>query len=988
MKKITGLILMLMTAFQMNAFAQNAEIVGVSSSSYYQSYKAQNAVDGDPSTYWLSSSDATTIETKYSEKYLQLDLGECKSISAVELSARNNANAYERSDFELRFSNSADFRNYVKVPCVITTAKYPERLMVGVAYENGETYRKEIDLPDKYRYVRYVKLYDKTNFNASISEIKVETEEAEEVENTNHNDFEIDASFKDAAGDKTNIYLKNSNMFFAGDIKNNTNADAQIYCLTATYNTDGRLSAAAVEEKKVVAGENADFKMAVSLDSDVAKVSGYVFEKNNLTPLCQRYNTVTYYTQKPLDIFVSQQNGNDANDGTILKPLKTLAVAETKAQSLNSKGAVNVYIKNGEYFVTETYIISKNGRNITYKGFGNEETMLSGGTKVTDFIHEGNGVYSANVDLEYISDIYVNDERRYVASSDILLGESSILDTTNKVYGPVVKSEFLPQNLSYAEGMEIFYPAVGWRSYTLKLDAITESDGDYLFNVKENVVIADRSTYSDILIDFDERPFYLRNSKQLLDEEGEWYFDKMQKKLYYMPYSDEDIDECEIYASGAVDTIIRLADGVYYRNFENLTFAHTGWKKAYENGELRWQGNEQILPANSSYGSVPHNIPIPAALQASFSNYINVTNCIFKHTGGAGLVLSGTTKNNTISGNVFYDIADSSMYIGYNNKGYKFKASNTKITNNVITDTGKKYYTASALTVYGAGSTYISHNDISDCPYTGIHIGPLMWSNEFTSDSTADHDIGEYSGDIHVENNSIHEIAKTNVDGGAIYTLGHNHGSTIIGNYIKNQYVDYSAIYNDDGSACFEIRDNVSENVPGWLFHWNDEIFFVNASNNYSTTNENYGGLKSLQSSIEDVNIFSSDNKPAAVNEIIANAGLEDEYAQKIGKYIPTEPETVAPEFEAIHINTQVGVQTMLNAGFEANDSGRYRWKAIGSNNSNVSFKDTLTPYWEKGMQFEKIYATFDAAGTYEILCQADDGRGIVYANKITVTVE
>ena len=76
MKKIAGLILMLLTAFQMNAFAQNAEIVGVSSSSYYQywftSHKSQNAVDGDPSTYWLSSSDATTIETKYSEKYLQL----------------------------------------------------------------------------------------------------------------------------------------------------------------------------------------------------------------------------------------------------------------------------------------------------------------------------------------------------------------------------------------------------------------------------------------------------------------------------------------------------------------------------------------------------------------------------------------------------------------------------------------------------------------------------------------------------------------------------------------------------------------------------------------------------------------------------------------------------------------------------------------------------------------------------------------------------
>jgi len=481
---------------------------------------------------------------------------------------------------------------------------------------------------------------------------------------------------------------------------------------------------------------------------------------------------------------------------------------------------------------------------------------------------------------------------------------------------------------------------------------------------------------------------FAENIREELSQEGEWYFDKSEKKLYYIPYSDEVIDECEIYASGAVDTIIRIENGKYYRNFENLTFAHTGWKNAAANGEVRWQGNQQILPSASSLGSAPHNIPIPGALQASFSNNIKVKDCVFKHTGGAGLVLSGPTKNNVIDGNVFYDIADSSMYLGYNNKSYKYKASNINVTNNVITGTGKKYYTASAVTVYGAEKTYISHNDISDCPYTGIHVGPLMWDNEFTSESSAEHNAGEYSGDIHIENNRIHEIAKTNVDGAAIYTLGHNHDSTIRGNYIKNQYMDYSAIYNDDGSACFEIKDNVSENVPGWLYHWNDDIFFVNASNNYSTTNENYGGLKSLQSSIEDVNIFSSDNKPEVVNQIIANAGLENEYAQKIGKYIPNEPEVVVPEFENVYINTQTNVETMLNAGFEANDSNRYCWKAIGSNSSKVSFKDSLTTYWNKGMQFDKIYAMFSTAGTYEILCQADDGRGNIYANKITVTVK
>ena len=356
--------------------------------------------------------------------------------------------------------------------------------------------------------------------------------------------------------------------------------------------------------------------------------------------------------------------------------------------------------------------------------------------------------------------------------------------------------------------------------------------------------------------------------------------------------------------------------------------------------------------------------------------------------GGVGLVFSGAMNSCEVSGNVFYDIADTAMYLGfYNVRGYSSAVANkVNVSNNVITGTGKKY-SVPALTIYGTKNTSITHNDISDCPYSGIFIGAPMWDNNLAG-VTAEHNADSYAFNNNVSYNKIHEVCKKNVDGAGIYTVCHNHGTVIHDNYIKNQYLDYSALYNDDGSACYTMYNNVSENVPGWLYHWNDEILFINAYDNYSTTNEVYVELESSKETVEDVNIFKSDNKSEAVKNIIANAGLENEYAVKIGKYIPEPTDVAKYEFDSMNISTAVGEQTMLRAGFKANDSGRYRWKAIGSNSSKVSFKDSLTGYWNKGMQFDKIYATFSATGAYEVVCEADDGRGNVYANKIIVIAE
>lgn len=935
-------------------------------------YQAEKAYDGDSETYWMCGSG---------EKYLQLDLNEERIISAIELSSRHDVdNIEERTNFEIWLSNDVEFNNYVVVPCVSTQTN-SQRVRIGKPYGFKATYRKEIDLPDRYRYVRYVKF----SGLSTISEINVLTADTEfEKQTTDDLNFKITSEFIDATGDITDKAVENSTISYTGEIINSSAKDTAISIIEAAYDKDGKMQSIDVDQTFLKKGESYDFDCCVKASN--GDVKSFILEQGTIKPLFSE-TIAKKYVDENNSLYVSQENGNDSNNGSVLKPFKTIEKAKEAANKIKGNKDIHICIKNGYYNVKSPIEItaedsgSENGR-IIYEGYGVDETIISAGINVEGLKKGEDGIYYAEVkDADNISDLYINGQRRNIASSETLVALDEVYDTENNIYGPIVSKEQLPENIEYDMGMEIYYPSVNWRSYSLKLEKITDNDKNYILNVEKSVPVSDRSTYN-LLEKFDARAFYLRNSKQLLDEEGEWYFDEELSILYYKPYAYEDMETCNVTLSG-IDTIFNIKSAKHIK-FDGLTFAHTGWQDAILKGEMRWQGHNQVLP-------VQYAMP-PSAVEASYSQYIDISNCIFKNLGAVGIGFEWGMKNCNINGNIFYDIADGAMYLGnYRDiEDSKFGKNETDLTenvnvkNNVITNVGEEYHTTAALQVYAGKNIIIEHNDISDCPYTAISLGPLVWDNNLET-SDENHDSGMY-GFNRICNKRIHEVSKLNPDGGAIYTMGHNHGTVISGNYIKNQYMDYGAIYNDKGSACFEIYDNVLENVPGWFYEWSEEIYFIKAHNNYSTTDETYGGLFCRKSEIEDVKLYETHNKPEYVSKIIAAAGLETRFKER--ENIIRTPEITSPVFdETVRAIANVGENIILKANFASNDSGRYRWRVIGSNKSEVMFKDTLHGWLKKGRQFEKIYASFAKPGAYEIICEADDGRGYIYVSKQYVTV-
>jgi hypothetical protein len=103
----------------------------------------------------------------------------------------------------------------------------------------------------------------------------------------------------------------------------------------------------------------------------------------------------------------------------------------------------------------------------------------------------------------------------------------------------------------------------------------------------------------------------------------------------------------------------------------------------------------------------------------------------------------------------------------------KHTANNTA-SHNTILNVSQEYHGTASLIVGYTQRTLITHNELGHVSYSGIS---LSWGWGAAS----------FAGNNHIANNHIHHIMCGELlDGGAIYTLGPQPGSTCHGNYLHN----------------------------------------------------------------------------------------------------------------------------------------------------------------------------------------------------------
>ncbi len=294
--------------------------------------------------------------------------------------------------------------------------------------------------------------------------------------------------------------------------------------------------------------------------------------------------------------------------------------------------------------------------------------------------------------------------------------------------------------------------------------------------------------------------YYLENKIEFLDTPGEWYLDREQSRLYYLPFPHEAIASTEIVApvlhtlmllAGEVDKDISVSN----LQFNNLTFAHTDWHlSSFESGY-----------SQNAWG-------VGSAVVANGINNCHWHYCNWKHLGGYGIELFRRCQHNQIVSCSFYDLGAGGIKIGerkiYRPQVLQEQASHHNlVTRNHIYNGGKFFPSAIGIGVASSHHNSISYNHIHNFYYTAISIMG-DWGFELTQ---AHNNV--------VEHNYVHHIGKLSYedrpllsDLGGIYVVGNQPGTIISHNKVHDIYgVRYGGwgIYLDEGSSNVLVKDNL-----------------------------------------------------------------------------------------------------------------------------------------------------------------------------------
>jgi hypothetical protein len=495
----------------------------------------------------------------------------------------------------------------------------------------------------------------------------------------------------------------------------------------------------------------------------------------------------------------------------------------------------------------------RDGHRVIYRARPGETAVLSGGRRVEGWQPEEGGRYRARVDLPNFRQLWVNGRRAQRARGEPPAlepwGRHEATITPSPGREPAGTLEVTAEAgyvtseaglLGWANPADIefgYYNA--WSHMICRVDRILR-DGDRarIVMTQPGFFLASRKGGVQAGM-----PAYVENALELLDEPGEWYFDRAARELHYLPRPGEDLSTAEVVAP-ALETVLEVRGSldrpVHDLSFEGLTFAHATWLRPSGFGHPDVQANFVAWPENvyqrpeHEQGFVPANGEIPrspANVVVEATHRVRFAGCTFTALGGAGLDLQVGAQDNEVTGCRFEDISATGIQVGdvqcedHHPSDPRRTVRGNSVVNNLVTRCGLEYQDSIGIFCGYTDGTVVAHNEISHLPYTGISVGwgwgmPDAGGGAYTSPIT--YDTPTVSGNNRIEYNHIHHCMTQRTDGGGVYTLSRQPGTIIRGNHIHDTGPGVpGGIYLDEGSAEIEVTGNLVYAV-GWPMNYNN----------------------------------------------------------------------------------------------------------------------------------------------------------------------
>jgi hypothetical protein len=322
-------------------------------------------------------------------------------------------------------------------------------------------------------------------------------------------------------------------------------------------------------------------------------------------------------------------------------------------------------------------------------------------------------------------------------------------------------------------------------------------------DVQQRLVTFDRPSLFSLDDTAPPRPsvYWVENVFEALDTPGQWYLDRPQGRLYYLPRTGEDMRTVDLVAP-RLTQLLRLVGRedapVEHVRFEGVTFAHTEWEPPAD-----W--------ASSLQGATD----VPGAVFLDYARSCSLRGGTIEHVGTYGVEVNVGCSDIEIAHNRMVDLGAGGVRIGHffdhepNERGIQRTAALPKgphsraitVAGNEISDSGHLFPGSVGVFVGENPDNRVVHNHVHDLPWVGISVGSLR---TFEPSQATDNV---------VEHNHVHHLGDGVLsDIGGIYTNSIQPGTRIRYNVVHDvRHRDYGSwgIYTDQGSADILIEKNL-----------------------------------------------------------------------------------------------------------------------------------------------------------------------------------